>query len=713
MRISGGKAIESRGCRPWVGILLIVAPLCFSAAAEEDPLFPTPDILKNNVAFWKKIYTEISLTKGLLHDRDYPLIIYDTIATGKLVGRARTNRIRRHKEPISAALARINTEPRESWGPRENKIYQIFERYGAADDLAGADKRIRFQQGQKERYLEGLIRSGMWIDTIRTILSQKGIPERLAFLPHVESSFDPVAYSKVGAAGLWQFMRGTGKNYLTIDYLVDERRDPIAATYAAAQLLAYDYSQLGSWPLAITAYNHGLYGMKRAVANTGSRDIAVILQKHTSRSFQFASKNFYSCFLAASEIAANPIPYFGQIPYKKPFTTTDLKLDRYVKPKTICEQFDISSATLQRLNPALRPVVFQQQKQIPVGYTLHLPADISHDQMLKSFAAIPDSLLAKEPERPSYYRVRRGDNLYTIAYRLGTTASALAEANTITRMNRIYAGQVLQIPGRSTGITVATAPVLRTAHKPVLKTPLPLNEEEEETSGEETTPIAPEVISSDRPPTDSLLEIATATADTSPANYAAYRSGTIERFDAQAYELEVNQALAPRLAEIRVSVDETLGHYADWLKVPTWQIRRLNRMSGSSTIRIGSRVIIPAENPESIERFIKNRLEYHMALEEDFFSRYKVVDLKAKTIKRGETLWDICNSEEEIPLWLFHKYNKSIDLARLIPGSIVQLPVIDEKTQEDFALEALPDRGVFPAVYLPVAPESGPYMLLP
>ena len=89
------------------------------------------------------------------------------------------------------------------------------------------------------------------------MLKRHGVPEEIAALPHVESSFNPEAYSKVGAAGLWQFMPSTAKRFMRVDGIVDERLDPYSATEAAANLMLYNYRLLGSWPLTVTAYNHG------------------------------------------------------------------------------------------------------------------------------------------------------------------------------------------------------------------------------------------------------------------------------------------------------------------------------------------------------------------------------------------------------------------------------------------------------------------------
>ena len=151
---------------------------------------------------------------------------------------------------------------------------------------------IRFQLGQADRFRAGLIRSGAWETHIAETLANLGLPAELAVLPHVESSFNPAAYSKVGAAGLWQFMRSTGRRYMRIDSAVDDRLDPFRSTEAAAQLLAYNYRLLGTWPLALTAYNHGAEGMRRAKESLGTDDIVKIVRNYHGRTVRFCLAQF-------------------------------------------------------------------------------------------------------------------------------------------------------------------------------------------------------------------------------------------------------------------------------------------------------------------------------------------------------------------------------------------------------------------------------------
>src|SRR4029453_16990791 len=180
-------------------------------------------------------------------------------------------------------------------------------------DYRDAKDELRFQLGQRDKFRDGLVRSGAYEEQMRAVFRENGLPDDLALLPHVESSFNVRAYSKYGAAGVWEFMRGTGRRFMKVDYVIDERLDPITATRAAARLLGENYALLGTWPLALTPYNHGAAGMGRAVRQLGTTDIDQIVANYDSRTFGFASRNFYAQFLAARKVISHYESYFGPV----------------------------------------------------------------------------------------------------------------------------------------------------------------------------------------------------------------------------------------------------------------------------------------------------------------------------------------------------------------------------------------------------------------
>lgn len=429
-------------------MVLIIIFFAFSLAgqeAEPDP-FETPDCLKDNVAFWKKIYAEISLEEGLIHDSEYPLVIYQKVTVGNLRGRQRRQVVGKYMDAIKQSLKIINGKSQSQWSDKEKEIYALIQQYGDINDIKDAPARLRFQLGQKERFKEGVERAAAYLDYIRKVFTEYGVPLRIAYLPHVESSFNVNAYSKVGAAGMWQFMRRTGRLFMNVGYNVDERRDPFKSTVAAAKLLNLNFAELQSWPLAITAYNHGTESMKHAVDLFGTKDLGVIIEKYKYRKFRFVSKNFYSCFLAASEIAANPEQFFANLDYQPPIQYNEITLDSYFKPAVLSKHLGISQEELADLNPALRISVFRHQMSIPRGFRLRIPPSITPEAASEMISTVPRTMKNPESQVYQYYSVEKGDTLYRIALDFGVSMEMILAANDIERENRLSIGQVLRIP---------------------------------------------------------------------------------------------------------------------------------------------------------------------------------------------------------------------------------------------------------------------------
>src|SRR4030095_15306369 len=269
-------------------------------------------------------------------------------------------------------------------------------------------------------------------------------PTELAALPHVESSFNTYAYSKVGAAGMWQFMRGTGRRFLRIDAAVDERLDPYRATEAAASFLEQNYIVLGSWPLAVTAYNHGPGGMKRAQEQLGTSAIVTVVRKYNSRSFGFASRNFYVAFLAALEIDSDPDKFFGPIRRNPNDTSLVLQVPEFVPASRLATVLELDRDELRRLNPSLLPSVWRGARHVPRGFDLRVPNTTDVDAVLGQLSGGEhyDAQVAE-----TQHRVRSGESLSAIATRYGTSIAAIAELNNLDPPYRITAGQVLALPG--------------------------------------------------------------------------------------------------------------------------------------------------------------------------------------------------------------------------------------------------------------------------
>ncbi len=291
-----------------ISLLVLPRPAATDVGPPQHPHFPKPTLLAPNVAFWKQVYTEYGVGDFVLHDRDRLDVTYGVVRIKDGTSQARAaelakpeiQRMRTIYKDILTRLADGATP--DTLGPEGVGAAEEWGCPCAPETLRRAAENIRVQQGLREKVDEGLHRASKLLPRMLAILRQHQVPAELAALPLVESTFNPAAYSKAGAAGLWQFIRSTGKQYSLISRKRDDRRDPVRATEAAARLLRDNYQALGSWPLAIVAYNHGHAGIRAASTLVGSTAIEDIVARYNGPRFGFASKNFYAEFLAALDV---------------------------------------------------------------------------------------------------------------------------------------------------------------------------------------------------------------------------------------------------------------------------------------------------------------------------------------------------------------------------------------------------------------------------
>ena len=223
----------------------------------------------------------------------------------------RNNReIETFREKIKDDLLILASGERSNLTENQEDILELWPDNVSSSRLERAANKVRWQLGQSNAFLEGLERSGAYRDHIDQVLLENNMPPELALLPHVESSFNPSAYSHANAAGMWQFTRPTGQRFMRIDNIIDERMDPYISAEAAMDLLEYNFQVLDSWPLALTAYNHGVGGMSRAVRETKTSSIEKIIANYKGPRFGFVGRNFYPQFLAVNDIERDIDQYF-------------------------------------------------------------------------------------------------------------------------------------------------------------------------------------------------------------------------------------------------------------------------------------------------------------------------------------------------------------------------------------------------------------------
>lgn len=689
-----------------VALLFALLPAPSAPAGQDDP-FPVPESIRANVAFWQDIFARYPSSQGVLHDNRNPAIVYEVLHIEGIWDNASRSRdkakIDAAREKYQGILARL-AEGEPAANDDEQRVAALFGPGAAAKEFRAASERIRFQSGQKDRFQEGLIRSGAYLAEIKEIFAGYGLPEDLAYLPHVESSFNYQAYSKVGAAGIWQFMESTGKEFMRVDYAVDERRDPIKATHAAARLLRRNHERLGDWPLAITAYNHGANGMARAKAALG--DYERVFNEYESPIFKFASRNFYPEFLAAREVAKNYREYFGPLRFLAPVASRSVPLPDYMHVDELVRYLQVEMTTFRTLNPALREPVYSGQKLIPKGYEVRLPLQ---DRVLQLASALPDSLRRQEQRGSAFHQVRRGDTVSSIAKRHGVRVQDLVAVNRLDKRAVIQVGQNLRIPatgeklgqggGGSGNKSSApprpeTAPVLaaadvdaslrpemgqgvaggRVLEPQTLKIPVPKAPVVIPVPVPTMVPLKTPALQQPSPPTLPVLATPPAmepvpgvATGVNPAVVVGYLE--VERVERrQGGKLE---------GHIRVEADETIGHYARWLNVSAAELRRLNNLGPQQGLRLHQRIRVPLDKVDK-GLFEERRYEFHKEMEEDFFAAYRVLDeFRTYRVKAGDNIWALCQNEFELPFWLIRKYNAGVDFNQLKQDQKILVPRVE------------------------------------
>ena len=603
-------------------------------AAQAD--FPLPEALRSPMAFWMRIYLEVHSNAGLLHDASHLGVVYETLRfepdTGRRTRQKQIDARRKQWKLVLRAMAKGQ--------PPQNRDQETILRLLELElghppkpvELRRAANEIRFQLGQRDKFRAGIIRAGAYENVMRSIFREDGLPEDLATLPHVESSFNLKAYSKYGAAGVWQFMRSTGRRFMRIDYIVDERLDPILATRAASRLLKGNYETLGNWPLAITAYNHGVAGIKRASRRLGTKDLATIIRKYHSRTFGFASRNFYAQFLAARKIVKSHQRYFGKLDRDEPEVVDETSLPFFLDVADLDKHLRVPPEVVAHYNLSLRPPVFRSGKRIPRGFVLRLPAGTVGPELNQWLAALPDAVRYKEQKRSKYYTVRRGDTLSKIAARHRTSVGRLVAMNNLRSRHRIYPGQTLQLPDRG-------------ASKP--KQSFALVKQAQASSAPATIPEPP-------PPTPKVTP-------TPPPLPSTAEDSPFRRLDGDVALVETS---------------ETLGHFAEWLETSASRLRKLNQLSRRRILRLGQRLRLDFSRVDR-STFLQRRAEFHKAIEEDFFGTYSVTGTINHKLRRGDSLWRLSYRTYNVPTWLIQGYNRDIDLTSLLPGQMIRIPVVE------------------------------------
>lgn len=635
-------------------IFALFLTLAALPAAADIQDFPRPAELEPDIGFWITVFTEYTSDQGLLHDNRNLAVIYERLNIPASESRRERNRRtearRKHYKSVLNALAKGK---RDKLTAEETRVLELWPANVSNKTLRDARNQIRFQQGLSDRFRAGLERAGRYRAHIQNEFTRLGVPVELAALPHVESSYNPDARSHVGASGIWQFTRSTARRFLQVDHVLDERNDPYIATEAAGRLLAYNYSITGNWPMAITAYNYGLSGARRAMRQFGDTAYVQILREYRGRTFGFASRNFYVAFLAAMQIDRNPEQYFPGIVPQGPIDYVSIDLPAYVSADSVSKALGVSRRDLARHNPALQSTIWQGSKHLPKGYEVRMPRHMLNGSMSILIGALPPDEQFSKQMPDLFHTVGRGDTLSEIAAEYGTRVSTLVALNNLGSRHRIRAGQRLRLPAAGPIAAVVAAAksaepgpepqvVAAIADVPAIADPAKLAEGEEFSAGT----LIDEVAAAIRSTIQSALL-------SDPSDYTVASDNTIE-----------------------VQELETLGHYGDWLGIKTQRLRDLNGLAFRTPVDVGQRIRLDLGQVDAAA-FESLRTAYHRQQQDNFFRNHTITGVTEHTIKRNESVWILSLRKYDVPIWLFRQYNPSLDLHKLRPGTRVRFPILE------------------------------------
>ncbi|MCB0326736.1 MAG: LysM peptidoglycan-binding domain-containing protein [Bdellovibrionales bacterium] len=635
--------------------------------------FPCYQELKPRIEFWKSVFSQHGDDAAIFHDIEHPERVYSVLQTqASCTSRKEPLTIRRERSRIENILLSLSKKNirEDALSEEERQIAGLFQS-PSKSELVEASRRIRCQEGNRHRFVKALARYQYYKNQVVETLKQNKLPEEIQYLPFVESSYNPLAYSKVGAAGLWQIMPSTARTLgLKLNAYVDERLDPQKSTNAAAKYFKQSFAILGQQiekqnyvsqasqlgPLVITSYNYGIGGMKKAISQFGP-DYMNILQRYKSRSFQTAVKNFYASFLAASEVAQNHTSFFGDIQAYRPPQSFEFIVPRAISVPKFASHFNYDVQELKELNPSFSRRIWKGTFALPSGYLINVPETHHNISTLKSsiLALNQDEIEVKVDQ----YRVESGDTACQIARSFRVSCAELIQANDLNRRGLIRVGQILMIPGTSStsskvvASTIKAMPSRQTKIQPVIKA-------SPDTKSAESVKAKPNEIPAQP-----------ASPENEPKQLAQAFGANENLF------VEEHAQNRKKIYSIYVENEETLGHYADWLSIG-WatSIRKINGMSLHDDIVVGQKIKLPIQNEQQKEKFEEERVRYHLTIEEGFKEKFHIVGHTTYQVQRRDTYWTIAK-KLQIPQWLLSRYNPDLYRNPIKIGDVLNIPELE------------------------------------
>jgi membrane-bound lytic murein transglycosylase D len=376
-----------------------------------DENFRVPAPLRSTVSLWLRVYTEYSSEQTVFFDKKHPEVIYEVMDFRDLKRSARNpmayeimrdRRLKKHMAEYRAAFGSLAKKSKcGALTPESSNLTPIERKILASIAVSDHHHKIRewnsgfhIQTGQRDSIVKGLLSAETFFPKMEEIFEDLDVPKELTRIPLVESSFNLLANSKVGAQGVWQFMPASGKEYMKVNPAlgIDERLSPLKATIAAARLLHRNLVVAGNWPLAITAYNHGYTGIRHLSADQRSMALDGRLfslcsdnNKHRT-TLGYASSNYYAEFLALLHAEAYKDLFYGDTPLPVAPALTFHRVKASMTALDYSRRNGIPLQDFRLFNPDIRNL----NARLPVGYYVILPgSDGEIDELISAIKSTP------------------------------------------------------------------------------------------------------------------------------------------------------------------------------------------------------------------------------------------------------------------------------------------------------------------------------------
>lgn len=547
---------------------------------------------------------------------------------------------------------------------------------------------LSYFQGKGRPHMERyLARSTRYMTLMKRILRQNGLPEDLIYIALIESGFSSKATSRAAAVGYWQFIKGTGKRYgLEINALVDERRDPVLSTQAAAEYFKGLYSMFGSWYLAMASYNVGENRVKREVMNHYTRDFWELARK---KRLPKETINYVPKFIAAKMIGKNPAKYgFTDIEYEKPIEFELVRADKPLNMRTMATKMGIEYEEFKLLNPKFRGEIAPLKTagalelRVPVGQT-QLAMSAARESAVEKVEMIADN---GETET---YKIKTGDSLYTIARKFRTSVAWLRDVNDLKAGRKLRIGMRIQVPERAQKKAKAVV-VAKKEEKSVRP------------DDQERAASSPEVVKNGVvfyivQPGDTLSDIAddydSTIAEIRKMNKLSKRSvlkvgmrlrvpkdeGLPQNPDENRTANTDEDKSAKNNADSVLSdahivrSGENLALIAKKYGVTIEAIRKANNLDNGSVLKVGSRLVIPSDLNDGARLPASSSHKYTIKKSPAKIAQAKKQRQKIHIVKRGENLSEIA-AKYRVSLETIRKQNQIKSRSHLVTGARLLIP---------------------------------------